>query len=456
MEDKDINQLNQWAIEYVWNPRRPWNVLTGPDGFNTFTEGKGCRVKDIHGKEYIDYWSTVMFSNTGYGNEEISEAAYKQMLALHATPTHDLSIPKIELAKKLADITPGTLHRTFFTNCGTEAIETAMKMARQYQRLCGYPNRYKAIVPGYRYHGSTFGSMSLGGRAPVFSWDDFAPLLPGIIHIPSPYCFRCDLGLSYPDCDIRCARQMEWVIEMEGADTIAYFLDVTIATEYCTPPPPEYWPMIRSICDKHGILLILDEVVNGFGRNGRMFAFEHWDILPDILVVAKGLGSGYVPLGAAIATKEVAKKFEGGPTETFKHGVTFEGCPAACAAALANLNIIERDKLVENSFKMGNYLFDSLQSLRKHNIVGEIRGQNIGLMCDVGLVKDHSTNKKFSAEENKKLLGLLKKELKEAGLWGMVDNPIPLFPALNIPRSEVDELVSRLDKAISAVEKALP
>jgi adenosylmethionine-8-amino-7-oxononanoate aminotransferase len=455
MKPKDIEQLNNWAIDYVWTPRRSWDVLTGPEGFHTFTEGKGCRIKDSYGKEYIDYWSSVMFSNTGYGNEEISEAAYKQMLTLHGVPTHDLSIPKIELAKKLAEITPGALTRTFFTNSGTEAIETAMKMARQYQRLSGYPNRYKAIVPGYRYHGSTYGAMSLGGRAPIFSWDEFVPLLPGVIHIPSPYCFRCDLGLNYSDCDIRCARQMEWVIEMEGADTIAYFLDVTIATEYCTTPPPEYWPMIRSICDKHGILLILDEVVNGFGRNGKMFACNHWDITPDILVVAKGLGSGYVPLGAAIATKNVAKKFEGGPKETFKHGVTFEGSPAACAASLANLHIIERDKLVENSLNMGNYLFDSLQSLQKHRIIGEIRGQNIGLMCDVGLVKDHGTNRKFSIDENKKLLGILKKELKKAGLWGMVDNPLPLFPPLNIDKGEIDELVSRLDKAISAVEKAL-
>ena len=267
MEEKELNVLNQWAIEHVWNPRRPWNVLTGPDGFKIFTEGKGCRVKDINGKEYIDYWSTVMFSNTGYGNEEIAKATYEQMLQLHACPTHDLSIPKIKLAKKLADITPGDLTRTFFTNSGTEAIETAIKIARQYQHISGFPGRYKALVCGYRYHGSTFGSMSLGDRAPTFTWQEFEPLLPGILHVPSPYCFRCDLGLKYPECDIRCAKYAELVIQMEKPETIAYFLDVTIATEYCTAPPPEYWPMIREICNKYGILLILDEIVNGFVQN---------------------------------------------------------------------------------------------------------------------------------------------------------------------------------------------
>jgi adenosylmethionine-8-amino-7-oxononanoate aminotransferase len=449
----EFGYLDQWALNHVWTPLRSWNELTGPDGFKIFTEGTGCRLTDINGKMYLDYWAGIMFNAVGYGRREIADAIYKQAIKLHAVPTHDLSVPKIELAKKLADITPGSLSKVFYTNSGTEAVETSAKIARQYQYLSGFPKRYKAIVGGYRYHGSTFGSMSWGCRPPNFTWQEFEPLLPGVIHVPSPYCFRCEFGLKYPDCNLQCARHIEWVVEMERPETIAFFLDVTIATEYCTPPPPEYWPLVRSICNKYGILLILDEVVNAFGRNGKMFACNHWDVVPDILVLAKGLSSGYVPIGAAITTKEVAQKFEGGPREVLKHGHTFEGCPDACAAALANIKIIEREKLVDNSAAMGKYLFDTLQSLRKHRIVGEIRGKDIGLMCNIEFVRDRENNIKFGPEENSKFLSLLKKKLRQAGLWGQVENPLPVFPALIITKDEIDEIVSGFDRVIGEIEK---
>ncbi|MBW2368639.1 MAG: aspartate aminotransferase family protein, partial [Deltaproteobacteria bacterium] len=426
-----------------------------PDGYKIFTEGKGCRVTDITGKTYIDYYAGVMFNAVGYGRKEIADAVYKQALKLHALPTHELCVAKIELAKKLADITPGSLSKVFFTNSGTEAVETSMKIARQYHALSGFPLKHKAIVGGYRYHGSTYGSMSVGCRPPNFTWKEFEPLLPGVIHVPSPYCFRCEFGLKYPDCNIQCARHIEWVIQNERPETIGFFLDVTIATEYFTPPPPEYWPMVRSICNKYGILLILDEVVNGLGRNGKMFACNHWDVVPDILVLAKGLASGYVPIGATVVTKEVAEKFKSGPGQVLKHGHTFEGNPNACAAALANIEIIEKEKLVENSAAMGKYLFDSLQSLSKHHMVGEIRGNGIGLMCGVEFVKDGKNNIKFSPEESSKFLPLLKKKLRQAGLWGQVENPLPLLPSLIITKGEIDEIVSGIDNVIGQIEKEL-
>lgn len=396
-----------------------------------------------------------MFNALGYGREEIVDAAYKQMKKLHATPTHDLNVPKIKLAKKLSDITPGSLSKVFFTNSGTEAVETAVKIARQYHVLSGFPHRHKVIVGGYRYHGSTYGSMSWGSRPPSFTWGEFEPLLAGVIHVPSPYCFICDLGLKYPSCDIQCAKQIEWVIQKERPETVASFLDVTIATEYCIAPPPEYWPMVRSICNKYGIVLILDEVVNGFGRNGKMFACEHWDVVPDIIVVAKGLGSGYIPIGAAIATKEIAQKFEGGPKEVLKHGNTFEGCPAACASALAVIEVIERENLVEKSQSMGKYLFESLQSLHKHRMIGEIHGKGIGLMCNIECVKDQKNNQKFSSDENSRLLALLKKKLRQIGLWGPIENPIPIFPALIVTKEEIDQIVGRFDQVIAEIEKDL-
>jgi len=452
-EGKD--SLRRLTLEHVWVPGRAWDVLTGPDGFNIFKEGKGCRLIDIDGKSYIDYWSGLgNVSSLGYGREEIAEAVSKQIKELHYQPTHELSIPQIMLSKKLTEITPGSLSRVFFSNSGTEATETAIKIARKYQRISGFSNKQKIIVGGYRYHGSTYGAMSVGTRAPIFTWEDFEPLVPGTIHVPSPYCFRCDFGLNYPSCDLQCAKEIERVIQSEVPETIAAFLDVTIASEYSTAPPDEYWPMIRSICDKYGILLIFDEIMMGFGRTGKMFACEHWNVVPDIMLVAKSLTNGCVPLGAAIVTKEVARKFEGGAKELLKHSFTFSGHPVACVAGLVSIEIIVRENLVENSMIMGKYLFESLQNLRKYNTVSEIRG-GLGLDCSIEFVKNKKKNEKFDVDANKKFIALLKKKLRQAGLWGPVANPINLRPALTINKDEVDEIVNGLDKVIGEIKMDL-
>lgn len=457
MEEKreSYEELRQWALDHVWVPLRPWKVMTSPSGFNIFIEGKGCRLTDINGKTYIDYRSGLgNVTNLGYGRKEIADAAFEQLKRLENRPSHELSIPQIKVAKRLADITPGSLSKVFFGSSGTEAIETAIKIARKYQRLKGSPHGHKIVVGGYRYHGSTYGSMSLGWRLPELGWKDYETSLPGVVHVPSPYCFCCDLNLKYPSCNLQCAKEIERVIQCEGPETVAAFLDVTIATEYSTPPPPEYWPMVRSICDKYGILLILDEVMVAFGRTGKMFACEHWNLNPDILVVAKSLTNGAVPIGATIVTRGVAQKFEGGQEEMLKHSYTFEGHPVACAAALATLDIMEREKVVENSRIMGKYLFDCLQSLRGHRIVGEIRG-GLGLDSQVEFVKDRETKRLFSPEENSKLNTMLKEKLRRVGLWGMASNPLQLKPPLIISRDEVDEIVSGLDRVVGEIEKVL-
>ncbi|MFX0200296.1 MAG: aspartate aminotransferase family protein [Candidatus Hodarchaeota archaeon] len=455
MKIEEFENLRHLVLKHVWVPLRAWNVMNDPDGFNIFIEGKGCRLTDINGKTYIDYRSGLgNVTNLGYGRKEIAEAVYEQIKRLDFRPTHDLTIPQIKVAKKLADITPGSLSKTFFASSGTEAIETAIKIARKYQRLNGSHGRYKIIVGGYRYHGSTYGSMSLGWRGPDLTWGDFETLLPGVVHVPSPYCHLCDLNLRYPACDIQCAKEIDRVIQCEGPETVAAFLDVTIATEYSTAPPPEYWPMVRSICNKYGILLILDEVMVSFGRTGKMFACEHWDIAPDIMAVAKSLTNGSIPIGATIATREVAQKFEGGYAEMLKHSYTFEGHPVASAAALATLNIMEKENILENSRIMGEYFFESLQSLRTHRIVGEVRG-GLGLDSQVEFVKDKKTNEKFSSEENRKLSSVLREKLRQAGLWGSVGNPLQLKPPLIITKDEINEIVSGLDKVIGDIEKKL-
>lgn len=451
-EVEDIESINELAVKHVWQVLRPYNIFSAPGGFTIFTEGKGCYLTDPSGKKYLDYWACIMFNNVGWGRKEIADAAYAQMVNLHFAPTHEPTVPKVKVAKKLADITPGSLSKVCFGLGGTDSIETALKIAWKYQRLSGFPNRYK-VIGGYTYHGSTFGAMSTGWRAPTFTWEDYPPLLPGMIHVASPYCSKCDFGLLYPDCDLLCARQVEWAIQQEIPETIAAFIDVPIPAS-AHIPPPEYWPMIRSICDKHGILLIIDEVQSGFGRFGKMFACEQYNIVPDIMVLGKGITSGYIPMGAAIVREEIAKKFEGGPKEALKHSYTFEGSPVACAAALANIEIIEREKLVENSKIMGKYLFEQLQLLNRHDVVGEIRG-GLGLNCEVELFKNVETKQQFTPEENNRIGGLLKQRLMESGLFGSFTNPIPVVPPLIIIKSEIDEIVGKFDKVIGEIAKQL-
>lgn len=443
--------LRKLAVEHVWVPLRPWKTLIAPRGFNIFTEGKGCRVTDISGKTYLDFFASIMCNAVGYGRKEIADAVYEQMKALPFPPTHELTIPKIKLAKKLADITPGSLSKVFFASSGTESIETALMVAKKYQRLLGFGNKFK-IIGGYTYHGSTVGAKSTGWRQPDFTWEDFEPLMPGVVHVSSPHCSVCDFGLTYPSCDLQCARQIDKVIQLEGPDTVAAFLDVPIATAGYVPPP-EYWPMVRSICDKYGLLLILDEIVTGFGRTGKWFGTEHYGIVPDIMVIGKAVTSGYIPLSAAIVTKEVAQKFEGGPKEVLRHSYTFEGHPVPCAVALANIEIIERENLVESARVMGEYLFERLQVINKHKMVGEIRG--IGLLCDFDLVKDKKTSEPLSPEENTRVRSLLKTKCTEAGLWGAFRNPVPVIPSLIVTKSEIDEIVTIFDRVLGEIEMEL-
>lgn len=449
--DKTYN-LSQVAFDHIFVPTRPWDVLTGPQGYTIFTEGKGRRITDINGKTYLDFWGTIQGANLlGYGREEIATAAYEQMVKLQFVPTHDGSIPKIKLAKKLADITPGSLSRTFFANGGTEAIETALKIARKYHAISGYPMKYKVISPN-AYHGSTYAAMATGNDA-TFHWEDFEPLKPGYLRATHPWCSRCTLGLFYPDCNLACARHVEQVILDERPETVGAFIDTPISS-FNFVPPPEYWPMVRSICFKYGVLLIFDCIVTGLGRTGKMFAAEHFNVVPDIMVLGKGLAGGYLPISVAIVTKEVAKKFEGGPQETLIHSFTFEGLPGSCAAALSTLEIVEKEKLVEHSETLGQYLYEQLRSLYRHSIVGEVRG-GLGLMATVELYKDRNTKERFSPSDNTKINRMLKEKLMNRGLWGSFRNPIPVCPSLTITRDEVDEIANGFDETIAAIEKEM-
>ena len=447
----EARQLRDKAAENMWLASEPVSAERNSDYVHIFVAAEGCRITDADGRSYIDTFAGLMYKNVGYGRKEIADAAYAQMLELTSpAEVGGATVPAVRLAAKLAQITPGSLSRTFFVSGGSEANETAVKIARQYQRISGFGNRHKIIARTGEYHGYTHLAMGLG-RGNGSMWTPFEPFVPGIRHISQPYCYRCPLGLEYPDCGVACAKELERTIEHEDPDLVAAMLTVSISAH--TPvavPPPEYWPMIRSICDKYGVLLIDDEVVCGFGRTGKMFGIEHWGVVPDIMAMAKGISSGYLPLGACTTTSEINKKFEESKTGAFRQVATFGGLPACCAAALANIEIIENEKLVERAASMGEYFSKKVQTLCEHPMVGDIRG--LGLLWDIELVKDRKTKERLTREESVNLT----MKLREAGLITRADEGnIRFIPPLVITRDEIDESIAIMDKVIGKLEKEL-
>lgn len=453
---EDYEKYRILGTKHLIQPNMTRAAAYAPENFILFVkEIDGCHVVDIKGKIYLDAFASLMYRNVGYGRKEIIQAINEQLLQLSSCVGTAPNIPQIELAKKLSDLTPGDLSVTFFSNNGGDAVETGIKIARQYQKLCGFANRYKIICRRREYHGTNFGTMSLGrpikSGSPLMCEDfsAYGPLMPGVIHVAPPRCYRCDFGLSYPSCDMKCATEVETVILREEPESIAAFLATPISAQsLCDVPPPEYWPIIRSICDKYGIVMQMDCVVTGFGRTGKMFAIEHFGVVPDIMSVAKGIISGYLPLSATIISSKIADKFE--PKMTFLHDFTFGGHPAACAAALVNIGIIEKEKLVENSDSVGKYLLKKLQRLRKHPTVGDVRG--IGLFCTVEYVKDKKTKEPF----DNALTNRLKEKLIAAGLLSRTrDSSTSFLPPLVFSKKEADEAVAILDKGVTELEKEM-
>lgn len=444
----DAQELRDIALEHCWPIIATREQVTAPGGLRIFTKGKGCRVTDVDGKSYLDVFAGLMYKQVGYGRKEIADAVYAQMLELTSTPHLDYhSAPAIRLSAKLAQITPGDLSRVFFTTGGGEAVETSVKIARQYQVLSGFPNRKTIIGREGEYHG--LDNFTTGLHAAHKGLETlYGPFPPGIIHVPQPYCYRCPLGLEYPGCDLACAQEVEKAIHSAEPDTVAAILMTPICQQ--TPvviPPPDYWPTIRSICDKYGVLLIDDEVVCGFGRTGKMFGIEHWGVSPDIMVLAKGIVSGYLPVGACITSSEINKKFDES-NASFIHIVTFGGMPACCAAALTNIEILEREKLVERAVAMGEYFSKQVQILNEHPMVGDIRGT--GLLWAIELVKDKKSKEKPAPDVN----GVAVKRFYEAGLVTRVDGEcIRFIPPLIITQEEIDESIAIFDEVIGGLEK---
>ncbi len=449
----EVQELQESALEHLWVYMREPSDMAEKGEPQIFTGGKGVHVTDALGNSYIDAMSGLWLKNVGYGRTEIADAAYEQMLKLTYMPAGTTTEPAIKLAEKIASITPGDLSRSFFTSGGSESVETAMKLARAYFKRVGEPGRYKFISRKGSYHGATFATLSLGGT-PLFPKTDYEPLLGGVFHGPQPNPYRCEYGGATPEeCAEKCANAIEDIIKFQGPDSVAAVVAEPIASPYgAVVPGDNYWPMLRDICDRHGCLLIADEVITGFGRTGKMFACEHWGVTPDIMTVAKGITSGYIPMGAAITRKPISDAFIGSQQAAFRHVITFGGHPVAAAASLKNIQIMEDEGLVENSARMGAYLLDGLNELKeKHSIIGDARG--LGLFCALELVKDRETKEQFPPEAE---LGTrITQALAENGILLRGGEITNIAPPLCVTAGEIDEIVSALDRVINAAARDL-
>jgi adenosylmethionine-8-amino-7-oxononanoate aminotransferase len=406
--------------------------------------GSGPYVYDSRGKRYLDGLAGLFVSQAGHGRTEIAEAAARQASELAYFPLWSYAHPRaIELATRLAELAPGDLNRVFFTTSGSEAVESAWKLAKQYFRMIGQPGRYKVISREIAYHGSSMGALAITGLAPIKA--PFEPLPPGGVRVPTTNFYRAP-GFVADDLVAFgrwAADEIDRAIEREGADSVAaVFLEPVQNAGGCFPPPPGYFQRVREICDKHGVLLVSDEVICAFGRLGHYFGAQRYGYQPDIITFAKGVTSGYAPLGGMITSDRLMEPFSHGAA-SFAHGVTFAGHPVSAAVALANLDVFEKEDLLGNVRANEAGFRATLEKLTDLPIVGEVRGD--GYFYGIELVKDKTTRETFDDDESERLLrGFLSHALFDAGLVCRADDRgdpvLQLSPPLICTQEHFDEI----------------
>lgn len=408
----------------------------------------GIYYWDVHGKQYLDALSGIYVVNVGHNNRRVIDAIRRQMDVMTFSPVMHGSNPlAVQLANRLAELAPGDLSTVKLASGGSEVTEAAIKMARQYHRLTGNPTKYKIISRYLSWHGSTMGALSASGLSSRRTVNE--PLAPGFLHVFPPTCYRCPFGKEYPSCELTCCSLIEDVIRMEDPSTVAAVMVEPIGhTGGIIDPPAEYLPQLREICDRHNVLLIFDEIINGMGRTGEMFAAQTFGVVPDVLCLGKGLSGGYAPLSALICRQPIADAFWGDAAVNpgFVEGHTFEGNPLSCAAGLAVIDeMVERD-LCGNARRMGRLLRSRLDDLQRHGIVGQIRGK--GLFLGIEFVQDPATKKPFDPP-----LGLkIGRRALENGLLTRFDpHWMALGPPLVIDEQQVEELFQILDRTIAEV-----
>ncbi|HXW31845.1 MAG TPA: aminotransferase class III-fold pyridoxal phosphate-dependent enzyme [Acidimicrobiales bacterium] len=440
-------------IHPVTSPRQM--ASSGP---RIVVEADGFWLTDDKGNRIIDGFAGLWCVAVGHGRRRIIDAVADQLSRLdYFTTFHGNSHPlAIELAERIAAQFPPELglNHVMFASGGSEANETNFKLIRMYWALRGEERRKTIVARHHGYHGLTIATMTATGIMPMH-WN-FGPEAAGFAHIAAPYCMRCELGLRFPDCALACACTLEEYVEREGPDTVAAFIaEPVIGAGGIIPPPPGYFEEIRRICDRHGILFVSDEVVCGFGRTGKRFGFQHYGTAPDIVTLAKGLTSGYQPLGASVVSEEVWTTIaERLPDRMpFSHGFTYSGHPAACAAALANLAIVDEEDLVSKAAADGAYLLEQLRTLERFDTVGQVRG--LGLMCGIEFVADKASGRGFSNPHE--ACEMVEHEAWARGLYcrAMGIEVVGLAPPLVMDRPTIDRMVEILGDSIEAMEAAL-
>lgn len=453
----DYDHLQQAAKDHLWLH------FTRHGGYETsdvpiIVKGEGAYIYDAQGKRYLDGLAGLFVSQLGHGRTELADAAAAQARELAFHPLWSYAHPSaIELAEKVASYAPGSLNRVFFTSGGGEAVESAWKLAKNYFKLTGRPMKHKVISRTIAYHGTTQGALSITGLPGLKQ--QFEPLVPSTFRVPNTNFYRAPIHADDEEAFGRwAADQIAVAIENEGADSVAaVFLEPVQNAGGCFPPPPGYWQRVREICDEYDVLLVSDEVICAFGRLGHMFGAERFGYQPDIITCAKGITSGYAPLGAMIADDRLMEPFLQGAT-SFAHGYTFGGHPVSTAVGLRNLQIFEDENVLEHVRDNRDNFRSTLERLKDLPIVGDVRGD--GYFYGIELVKDQTTKESFTAEECERLLfGFVSKQLYAEGLYCRADDRgdpvVQLAPPLICDQSHFDEMEQILrvvlDKASSMI-----
>jgi taurine--2-oxoglutarate transaminase len=435
-------EIAQMERDYVLHT---WSVQQSDYHSPVVVGGEGATFWDMDGNRYLDFSSQAMCSNLGHQHPKVVEAIKKQADQMCFIQGAWASEPRARLAKKLAEITPPNLVKTFFANAGAEANENAIKIARF------FTGKQKIITRYRSYHGASAGAMTLS--ADPRGWP-VGPGIPGVVRALNCHCYHCSFGLKYPECGIRCAEHIEELIQYEGADNVAaVLLEPIVGSSGLFIPPDEYLPRVREICTANNVLLIFDEVMCGFGRTGKWFACQHWDVEPDMIVMAKGITGAMIPLGAVTVSKEIADYFENRPLVA---GLTYSGHPLCCAAALGAISAYEEEGLIDHSREMGEILLERLHQMEeKHPCVGEARGK--GLFATLELVRDKKTREPLVPyNQNSPALGRLLAKAKKRGVifvarWDF----FILAPPLVISRQELDFAMDLLDELLVDIDQEI-
>ncbi|HEY8218011.1 MAG TPA: aspartate aminotransferase family protein [Acidimicrobiia bacterium] len=444
--DRSAAELEELAHRHLWMHFSRLGVY-GPDrAAPIIVRGEGCHVWDAHGKRYLDGLSGLFTVQLGHGRHDLAQAAARQAETLEYFPLWTYAHPPaIELAARVAELAPGDLNRVFFTTGGSDAVESAWKLARQYHRARGEGQRYKVIARKIAYHGTTLGALAITGVPALKT--PFEPLTPGASHVVNTNRYRHPLGADEKAFMLAVTDAIEEAILWEGPETVAaVYLEPVQNAGGCLVPPEGYFARVREICDRYGVLLVSDEVICAFGRLGEWFGAQRFDYLPDMITCAKGLTSGYSPLGAVVCRDHLAEPFLEG-TRSFLHGITFGGHPVSCAVGLANLDAIADEAVIDNVRDHEAGFRERLDGLLDIPIVGDVRGA--GYFFGIELVRDQQNKESFSDEESERLLrGFLAPRLYDAGLICRTDDRgdpvVQLAPPLIAGDAELDVIESTL------------